>query len=377
MKYGFLARPRWSSPGRLAGVCLGLGLGLVACGGAADPVSPAHRERLALIRDTAAQMGVHNAALIAGIAVSETQLAHCWSEATYACMGPDTAACGGPIIAGSADGPCAAMQGGLGLFQLDAGTWADTLARYGDAILTVEGNTAQAVAFVIGAVMRDAPGATDWLAAASWLDGVPLVVDDPVMARWAQFAACRYNGCCAATALCGQRADAYRDHALDLVDALGAPFWRTADRCAVLPADGLIDQRTACYLAAGDPRSWRTEAEGYGGSRDWAEAGSPDAFARWIVRVPRPGRYRIEIYAAGGQATARYDVAHAGAVDTVVVDQAAAADFVGLGDFDFAGTGDEYVQLAAAGAPGDTPGQKLVFDAIRVTASSSALGLRR
>jgi hypothetical protein len=366
------------SRGRLAG--LSLGLAAAACGGAADPgISALHRERLALIRDTAAQMGVHNAALIAGIAVSETQLAHCWSEATYACKGPDTAACGGPIIAGSADGPCAAMQGGLGLFQLDAGTWADTLARYGDAILGVEGNTAQAIAFVIDAVTRDVPGATGWLAAAAWLDGVPLAAGDPVMARWAALAACRYNGCCAASALCGQRGDAYRDHALDLVDALGAAFWRTADRCTGVPADGVIDQRTDCYLAAGDPRAWRAESDGHGGSRDVALTGSSDAFARWILRfpglgagaAPGPGRYRIEVYAAGGQAIARYDVAHAGTIDTVAVDQSAATGYVALGDFDFAGTGDEYVQLAAAGAPGAPSGQRLVFDAIRVTASSS------
>lgn len=366
--------------GRLAG--LSLGLAVAACGGAADPgISALHRERLALIRDTAAQMGVHNAALIAGIAVSETQLAHCWSEATYACKGPDAAACGGPIIAGSADGPCAAMQGGLGLFQLDAGTWTDTLARYGDAILGVEGNTAQAIAFVIDAVTRDVPAATGWLAAAAWLDGVPLAAGDPVMARWAELAACRYNGCCAASALCGQRGDAYRDHALDLVDALGAAFWRTADRCAGLPADGVIDQRTDCYLAAGDPRAWAAEADGYGGSRDVALSGSSDAFARWLLRFSgpgagaRPGRYRIEVYAAGGEAIARYDVSHAGAVDTVTVDQSSATGFVALGDFDFAGTGDEYVQLSAA-APDSAPGQRLVFDAIRVTASNSASTLR-
>ena len=361
--------------GRLAG--LSLGLAAAACGGAADPgISALHRERLAQVRDTAAQMGVHNAALIAGIAVSETQLAHCWSEATYACKGPDTAACGGPIIAGSADGPCAAMQGGLGLFQLDAGTWADTLARYGDAILGVEGNTAQAIAFVIDAVTRDVPGATGWLAAAAWLDGVPLAAGDPVMAQWAELAACRYNGCCAASALCGQRGDAYRDHALGLIDALGAAFWRTADRCAGLPADGVIDQRTGCYLAAGDPRAWRAEAAGYGSSRDVALTGGPDAFARWLLRFSGPGRYRIEAYAAGGEATARYDIAHAGTVDTVTVDQSSATGLVALGDFDFAGTGDEYVQLAAAGAPGDAAGQKLVFDAIRVTASNSASTLR-
>ncbi|HEY4058965.1 MAG TPA: hypothetical protein VGM39_20260, partial [Kofleriaceae bacterium] len=74
-------------------------------------------ERAGLIRDTAAQMGLYNAALLGGIATSETNFAHCWSEAQFACMGPASPSCnGGPIIAGAADGPCADMQGGLGMF---------------------------------------------------------------------------------------------------------------------------------------------------------------------------------------------------------------------------------------------------------------------
>jgi len=339
-------------------------LGLVAA--CADPPAPpsARRERLALIRDTAEEMGIHNAALIAGIAVSETNLAHCWSEATYACMGPASPSCGGPVIAGSADGPCSAMQGGLGLFQFDAGTWADTLASYGDAILTVEGNTAQAVSFVIDQVMAGVPGAADWLVAAGWIDGVPLAAGDPAMAQWAELMACRYNGCCAATELCRARADGYRDHALELTRELGAAFWRTDDRCAGLPGDGVIEQRSACYVAAGDPRAWHREAAGRGGAREWALTGAPGSFARWIIRVPAAGRYRVEVYAAGGEAVAGYRIAHGGAIDTVAVDQAAATGFVALGELGFAG-GDEYVELAATGSPG----AKLVFDAIRVAPS--------
>jgi len=206
---------------------------LFAC--AADPagggsLSQVKHGRLVLIRDTAAQMGVHNGALMAGIAMSETNLAHCWSEATYACMGPTSPSCGGPIIAGSADGPCAAMQGGLGMFQFDAGTWADTLAAYGDAILTVSGNTAQAVSFVIDKVMLDIPGAASWQDAVDWLNRVPLVAGDPITEQWSHLIACRYNGCCTTSALCTERADGYRDHAIEVYRELGAAFWQTSDR---------------------------------------------------------------------------------------------------------------------------------------------------
>src|ERR671924_76592 len=88
------------------------GLLLVAC---AEPTvgtetfeltEAVRHERYRLIRDSAAEMGLYNAALMAGIAISETALAHCQSEATYACMGPASPSCnGGPIIAGAADGP--------------------------------------------------------------------------------------------------------------------------------------------------------------------------------------------------------------------------------------------------------------------------------
>src|SRR4051812_31866469 len=75
------------------------------------------RERATLIRDSAAEMGMYNAALLGGIAISETNLAHCYSEASFACPGPDSPSCNGPVIAGGADGPCSDMQGGLGMFQ--------------------------------------------------------------------------------------------------------------------------------------------------------------------------------------------------------------------------------------------------------------------
>jgi hypothetical protein len=325
-------------------------------------------DRLALIRDSAAEMGMHNAALFGGIAMSETNLAHCWSEATYACMGPDSPSCGGPIIAGAADGPCANEQGGLGMFQFDAGTYDQTLALYTDAILTVEGNTAQAVSFVVDKTILDIAGVKTWLDAVAWMDSVPLRAGDPVMEQWAQLLACRYNGCCSGSATCTTRANGYRDHAIELFDEMGADFWQTADRCGTLPADGIIDQRTACYLAGGDPRHWTRVAAGY---RDASEtthtqvAAAPTNFAQWIVHTGRASRYRVEVYVAGGTAkAASYQIVHGGTTDTVVIDQSAQSGFVALGDFDFTGKDDEHVALGDnTGTSGDT----LVFDAARIT----------
>jgi MYXO-CTERM domain-containing protein len=331
-------------------------------------------ERYTLIRDTAAQMGVYNAPLLAGIAISETNLAHCWSEATYACKGPASTSCGGgPVIAGAADGPCSDMQGGLGMFQFDAGTYADTVGAYGPQILTIEGNSAQAVSFVIDKVIQDVPDTDDWLVAAAWMNQVPLQAGDPVMEQWAALLACRYNGCCSGSATCTMRAHNYRDNALTALSDMGAAFWRTADRCAALPPDGVIDERTACYVAGGDPRYWRHEAAGLGGTLDWTmttAAAAPVNFGEWIVKTGRPGRYHVDVELDGGrfgQSTmAHYQIAHAGMVETVEVDQTSATGFVSLGDFDFAGMGDEHVLLGDnTGEPGSTMTQ-LAFAAIRV-----------
>src|SRR3954469_7132312 len=62
--------------------------------------------RYVVIRDAASARGVRNAYLLAGIANTETGLAQCWSEATWACQGPSSPDCGGgPVIAGASDGP--------------------------------------------------------------------------------------------------------------------------------------------------------------------------------------------------------------------------------------------------------------------------------
>jgi hypothetical protein len=326
------------------------------------------RERATLIRDSAAEMGMFNAALLGGIAISETGLAHCFSEVSFGCPGPDSPSCGGPIIAGGADGPCPDMQGGLGMFQFDSGTYAQTVSTYGPTILTVEGNTAQAVNFVVTRLDQDIASVSSWGTAMSYMNSVPLVAGDPKTEEWAKFLACRYNGCCSASATCTSRAKGYRDNAIAIYAEFGGDFWRTADRCSALPADGVIDQRSACYVAAGDPRYWHADAAGYSDSSEWTNSTASAAaknYAQWLFVGAVAGRYRVEVYVSGGAATAAaYKVAHAGITDTVTIDQTATDGWVMLGEYDLAGTGDEHVEL------GDNTGtamQKLVFDAVRIT----------
>lgn len=351
------------------------GCGLGTATGEQELSAEVTTQRYTLIRDSAAEMGMYNGALLAGIAISETNLAHCQSEATYACPGPASPSCaGGPIIAGAADGPCSVQQGGLGMFQFDAGTYAQTVAAYGPSILTVEGNTAQAVSFVVDKVELDIANINDWLAATRWMNDVPLDASDAVMNQWAKLLACRYNGCCSTSATCTTRANGYRDNALTAFNAMGAAFWKTADRCTALPADGVIEQRSECYIAAGDPRYWRHVDGGSAGTLEWTGSTAstqPANFAEWIVKAPA-GRYHVDVYLDGTYGTAKhalYQIAHAGTVDRIELDQTSATGFVSLGEFDFAGTGDEHVLLADNTGEGSV---QVGFDAIRVQSTDGS-----
>lgn len=185
------------------------------------------RAYVTAIRDVSAGEGLNNGALLAGIATSETNMTHCWRESTWACKGPNSPSCGGgPVIAGSGDGPCRLRQGGLGMFQFDAGTYDQTLRRDGSDILTLEGNIAQAVEFVSNAIIRDVPGIRTRAQALAWMNSIPMKAGDSKMEKWASVIVCRYNGCCSTTSsLCRQRRIKYRDNAISAYRNYGAAFW--------------------------------------------------------------------------------------------------------------------------------------------------------
>jgi hypothetical protein len=257
------------------------------------------------------------------------------------------------------------MQGGLGMFQFDAGTYDQTVAAYGPQILTIEGNSAQAVWFVIDKVEMDIPNATTWLDAAAWMNKVPLDSSDATMNQWAALLACRYNGCCSTSTLCTTRANGYRDNAITAYNDMGGDFWHAVG-CTALPADGVIAPRSSCYVAGGDPRYWHPETAPLEWTKTTMDAAASN-FGQWIIKVPYKGRYHVDVNLDGGMfgqsKQAAYVVAHAGATDTVMVDQTSATGYVSLGDFDFAGTGDEHVFL------GDNTGEmgvQVAFTQIRV-----------
>ncbi len=184
------------------------------------------RTRAGQIRDAAAANGMTNGWMLAGIADAETNMSHCWSELTWACQGPDSADCGGgPVVAGAGDGPCSLRQGGLGMFQFDAGTFDDTLRREGDRILSIAGNVAAAVDFVVAMVIRSAyvSGVDNREQAIEWMNGVR--TDNARFDPWIKTVTHYYNGCAPSYSCWSSRYAHYRDNTTGVYGEMGAAFW--------------------------------------------------------------------------------------------------------------------------------------------------------
>ncbi|MFO0617942.1 MAG: hypothetical protein U0414_35455 [Polyangiaceae bacterium] len=195
-----------------------------------DELSAAQKKpRYERIRKAARDNGIAaNGYLLAGIANDETGLAMCWSEATWACKGPNSPECGGgPVIAGSADGPCSSKQGGLGMFQFDAGTYDQTLAKYGSGVLTVDGQIASAVAYVVNMVKISdyTTNAETDAKALAWINHFN--ANDPALRdQWIRTVVRYYNGCQEGWSCWGSRYQTYSE-GLDMAisEPGGLGFW--------------------------------------------------------------------------------------------------------------------------------------------------------
>lgn len=183
------------------------------------------RTRAGHIRDAAAANGITQGYLLAGIADSETSMSQCWSELTWSCQGPYSSECHGPVVAGAGDGPCSAHQGGLGMFQFDAGTYTQTLAREGNRILTVAGNTAAAVDFVVNMVIRSThiSGVSTRAEAIAWINGVR--IGNSRWNAWITTVTHYYNGCAPGASCFSSRYARYADHTRNVYTEMGASFW--------------------------------------------------------------------------------------------------------------------------------------------------------
>lgn len=340
--------------------------------------------RAELIRDTAAATGMTNAALLAGIGEVETNFAHCWSEATWACQGPASSSCGGgPVIAGASDGACSLQQGGLGMFQFDSGTFSQTVATYGPTIVTLQGNVNAVIPFLTTRAIQSVDGIDNAAEALAWMNSITIADGDAQYEAWLYFVAWRYNGCQG----CTTQINKYRAGTNKLRDEFGPTFWEVtpappAASCPAIPADGrMIDDTDACFDKRGTATSWYAGDRGMEGACLYTYAtdeAAPDNHATWELRFEQAGRYRVEVYTDGGtlgqSQQARYVVAHAGGTTDVVIDQTAVDGFQVLGEFEFTAadtfgvtlgdnTGEPYSATAKVG---------IIFDAVRVLPAGSA-----
>ncbi len=269
--------------------------------------------RYARIRDAASARGMRNSFLLAGIANDETGLAMCWSEATWACQGPASADCnGGPVIAGSADGPCSARQGGLGMFQFDAGTYTDTINRYGADVLTVAGQTSDAIDYATWMVKVSAytTGAETDDKARAWINRF-----DPnngaLVDQWIRTVVRYYNGCQPGWSCWNARYQTYSDgyhQAINEPGGLG--FWSTNTRCGNSPA--VVGEIEKKYLALGGCTS-------VVGVPITAEQGAPDGIGRYsvfdrgsIYWTPQTGAFEIHGRIRDAYATAGWEAGSLG-----------------------------------------------------------------
>lgn len=340
----------------------------------AEPLTPAERaERAARIRDVAADNGISAGFLLAGIAQAETNLSHCWQELTWACQGPASPDCGGgPVVAGAGDGPCELMEGGLGMFQFDGGTFDETLARDGDGVLLLAGNVTRAVDFVVNMVLSSQyVDATTVAEAKAWMNQV--TVDGPLWDAWITTVTHYYNGC--VPGVCGVFDDRYAHYdasAADVYFEMGEEFWQVElPPCEpIYPEGRTLEETDRCFEKGGPLPYWRVGIGGESNLHVWT--GTTDAaeavnFARWSLELAEAGTYLVEVSVPEGGSTpgARYVVNHAGAVDEVVVDQGASAGWVALGELEFEAGGEQSVLVGDH--TGDVDSRRLVVDALRLT----------
>ena len=377
-----------------------VGVLVLGCGGDDQPAAPGEpgllqsklsaaerRARAMAIRDAAAARGLTNGLLLAGIAQAETGFAHCWSEATWACQGPASSSCGGgPIIAGGGDGPCVNEQGGLGMFQFDAGTYADTLRTYGQDVLTVEGNTQQAVDFVTSMTVRSmyATGVDTPEQALAWMNEVR--VGGLHEMEWVQTVTRYYNGCVPGVCSVYDTRFAHYQTALHtMLTEMGEDFWygmvTPPPPCGDVPAEGrTMEETDACFTRGGDPMYWRDAMAGSAGALLWThttDSAAPANYASWRMRFTAAGSYTLAVYTDAQFAQsrmARYAVKHAQGDTVAMIDQTAVDGWQTLGTFPFDAGVDFPVTVGDnTGEPGSGNVQ-LVADALRIRPEMGAGG---
>ncbi len=217
------------------------------------------------------------------------------------------------------------------MFQFDAGTYAQTLARYGQGVLTVDGQIASAIDYVVNMVKISAytTNAETDAKARAWINGFD-VTNAVLRDQWIKTVLRYYNGCQPGWSCWTPRYQTYSDGLQTALDEPGGVgFWSAGaagegTRCGDSPATvGLIDAKYqalgGCGSVLGAPvTEERGAADGVGRYSDF-ERGS-------IYWQPQLGAHEVhgkiaERWAALGRET--------GLLGYPITDEAATPDGVG------------------------------------------------
>ena len=158
----------------------------------------------------ASHASIHNPLIFAGIAYTETQMAHCYSEyynqvSSYVCAGSYSSDCGGSVTAGYWDGACSLQGGGLGMWQFDEGNHTQTLNKWNTSgywngqthnILSVSGSTSAAIDFILFKAWYSSytPYFSSYQAMYNWINSIRPVNGNSDYETWLGFLANSYNG---------------------------------------------------------------------------------------------------------------------------------------------------------------------------------------
>lgn len=300
------------------------------------------QERCDEIKDTAVARGITNPVIIAGVANHETHLVQCLSEWPIHCAGPHSDDCGGPVLAGSGDGPCPNRAGGLGMFQFDAGNYDQTLAQYGHDILDVSGNVDAGIDVIIHKVrvcQHTAALAPSDQAAIDFINSATPGTQN--YEKYISSMASCYNGCQPHFTTCshqGMRAN-YKAGVQDLLDRLGHDYWTTLEPSSPespsservgTNADGRVE---LFALATDGSLAHRWQSEPNHPFAGWGDLGGTLSGLP-VVEASADGRLEIFAVDTGGALAHRWQVGAGkwsddweslGAVDAALVGEPAVA----------------------------------------------------
>jgi hypothetical protein len=131
----------------------------------------------------------------------------------------------------------------------------------------------------------------------------------------------------------------------------------------------VIDDLSTQFSRQGPERYWHEEDQGFENHSWWTynNRNGIDNVARWTLKITQAGTYEIFVYIPLSHATTQnavYRISHNGGQDRVTVNQNEnRGSWYKLGDFNFAGTGDAYVELVDETGEADTK-YEIAFDAI-------------